>query len=261
MKAEQVYKMIRREKVIVIARLGVAKRSRVRGVGKTTILNPPSFRFVQQEQDFAKRDTGDSAPTAWVLRIAEAVLAAGVKMLEVTCNTEGVFEMLELLNKKIGNRMIIGAGTVITVDLCKKALEAGAQYIIAPDVNPDVIDYCVKHDVAVLPGAATATEILTAKRYGAKMVKIFPAAAIGTDYIKQLRGPIDDIDFVAVGGVRPETIGEFFAAGCCGIGIGESAVKKEFVEKGDWAAITETVEKYIQNLPRMVAATTQRPQR
>ncbi|MGA2092484.1 MAG: bifunctional 4-hydroxy-2-oxoglutarate aldolase/2-dehydro-3-deoxy-phosphogluconate aldolase [Sedimentisphaerales bacterium] len=207
MRAEQVYKTIRQEKIIVIAR----------GVEKGRIVN-----------------------------VAQAVLAAGAKMLEVTCNTEGVFEMLELLNKKIGNRMIIGAGTVTTVDLCKKALEAGAKYIIAPDVNPDVIDYCVKRDIAILPGAATATEILTAKRYGAKMVKIFPAAAIGVDYIKQLRGPIDDVDFVAVGGVRPETIAEFFAAGCVGIGIGESAVKKEFVEKGDWKAITETVKRYVQ---------------
>ncbi|MGD0077460.1 MAG: bifunctional 4-hydroxy-2-oxoglutarate aldolase/2-dehydro-3-deoxy-phosphogluconate aldolase [Sedimentisphaerales bacterium] len=209
MKAEQIYKMIRREKVIVI----------VRGIEKSRIVN-----------------------------VAEAVLKAGVKMLEVTCNTEGVFEMLELLVEKMGDKMVIGAGTVTTVDLCKKALEARAKYIIAPDVNPEVIAYCVKRDIAVLPGAATATEILTAKRYGAKMVKIFPAAAIGVDYIKQLRGPIDDVDFVAVGGVRPETIAEFFAAGCCAIGIGESAVKKEFVEKENWAAITETVRKYVQKL-------------
>jgi 2-dehydro-3-deoxyphosphogluconate aldolase/(4S)-4-hydroxy-2-oxoglutarate aldolase len=209
MRTEQVYKIIRQKKIIVI----------VRGVEKTTIL-----------------------------KIAEAVFRAGVKVLEVTCNTEGVFEMLKLLNEKMAGKMVIGAGTVTTVDLCKKALEAGAKYIIAPDVNPEVIAYCVKRDIAVLPGAATATEILTAKRYGAKMVKIFPAAAIGVDYIKQLRGPIDDVDFVAVGGVRPETIGEFFAAGCCAIGIGESAVKKEFVEKENWGAITETVKRYVQKL-------------
>jgi 2-dehydro-3-deoxyphosphogluconate aldolase / (4S)-4-hydroxy-2-oxoglutarate aldolase len=209
MRAEQVYKRIREEKIIVI----------VRGVEKSRIVS-----------------------------VAEAVLAAGVKMLEVTCNTAGVFEMLKLLNKKIGNRMIIGAGTVITTQLAEKAIEAGAKYIIAPDVNPEVIAYCVKRDIAVLPGAATATEILTAKRYGAKMVKIFPAAAIGLDYIKQLRGPIDDVDFVAVGGVRPETIGEFFAAGCVAIGIGESAVKKEFVEKENWGALTETVKRYVQKL-------------
>jgi 2-dehydro-3-deoxyphosphogluconate aldolase/(4S)-4-hydroxy-2-oxoglutarate aldolase len=169
-------------------------------------------------------------------------------MLEVTCNTEGVFEMLELLNEKMGAQMLIGAGTVITKDLCKKALDAGAKYIIAPDVNPDVITYCVRHNIAVLPGAATATEILTAKRCGAKMVKIFPAGALGIDYIKQLRGPIDDVDFVAVGGVRPETVGEFFAAGCVAIGIGESAVKKEFVEKHNWQAITENANRYVKKL-------------
>ncbi|MBN1392585.1 MAG: bifunctional 4-hydroxy-2-oxoglutarate aldolase/2-dehydro-3-deoxy-phosphogluconate aldolase [Sedimentisphaerales bacterium] len=209
MKAEQIYKTIRQEKIIVI----------VRGIEKDRIVNA-----------------------------AQAVLAAGVKMLEVTCNTAGVFEMLKLLNEKMADKMVIGAGTVITKDLCEKALNAGAKYIIAPDVNPEVIAHCVKHDIAVLPGAATATEILTAKRCGAKMVKIFPAAALGLDYIKQLRGPIDDIDFVAVGGVRPETISDFSAAGCIAIGIGESAVKKEFVEKGDWQAITETVKKYVKIL-------------
>jgi 2-dehydro-3-deoxyphosphogluconate aldolase/(4S)-4-hydroxy-2-oxoglutarate aldolase len=209
MRAEWIYETIRHEKVIVI----------VRGIEKDRIVN-----------------------------VAEAVLAAGVKMLEVTCNTAGVFEMLELLNEKMADKMVIGAGTVITKDLCEKALNAGAKYIIAPDVNPEVVNHCVKHDIAVLPGAATATEILTAKRCGAKMVKIFPAAALGLDYIKQLRGPIDDVEFIAVGGVRPETITDFFAAGCVAVGIGESAVKKEFVEKGDWQALTETVNRYVNKL-------------
>jgi len=230
MKAELIYEMIRREKIVAIAR----------GVEKAKIIN-----------------------------IAEALLAGGIKMLEVTCNTEGVFEMIEMLREKMDDRMCVGAGTVITTQLCERALKAGAEFMIAPDTNTDVIDYCVKHDVAILPGAATATEILTAKRHGAKMVKIFPAAAIGVDYIKQLRGPIDDVDFVAVGGVRPENIADFFSAGCiapgngtplccapksgtplcCAIGVGDSVVPKEFVEKGDWKAITETARKYVQKLP------------
>jgi 2-dehydro-3-deoxyphosphogluconate aldolase/(4S)-4-hydroxy-2-oxoglutarate aldolase len=107
-----------------------------------------------------------------VVSLSEALLAGGIKMLEVTCNTKGVFEMIRVLCDKMGgptgafgsnDRMVIGAGTCITTDLCERALDAGARYIIAPDVNPDVIDYCVKRDVAILPGAATATEILTAK--------------------------------------------------------------------------------------------------
>jgi 2-dehydro-3-deoxyphosphogluconate aldolase / (4S)-4-hydroxy-2-oxoglutarate aldolase len=237
MKAEQVYELIREEKIIAIAR----------GVRIDQIVNPPSFRFVQE--DFAKRDTGGYAPTEWVLRLAEALLAGGIKMLEVTCNTDGVFEMIKLLRDKMAGKMCIGAGTVITTDLCKKAIEAGAEFIIAPDTNTEVIDYCVKHDVAILPGAATATEILAAKRHGAKMVKIFPASALGVNYIKALRGPIDDVDFVAVDGVRPENMAEFFAAGCVAIGIGASVVRKEFIEKGDWRSITETARGYVQNLP------------
>jgi 2-dehydro-3-deoxyphosphogluconate aldolase/(4S)-4-hydroxy-2-oxoglutarate aldolase len=210
MKAERIYKTIRKEKVIAI----------VRGVKNNQIVS-----------------------------IAEALLAGGIKMLEVTCNTDGVFEMIGMLIEKMGDKMVIGAGTVITTQLCKKAVKAGAKFIIAPDVNPDVIDYCVEIDLAVLPGAATATEILTAKRYGAKMVKIFPASALGVDYIKALRGPINDVDFVAVGGVRPESIADFFAAGCIAVAFGDSVVRKEFVLKGDWQAITETAGKYVKNLP------------
>ncbi|MGA2172203.1 MAG: bifunctional 4-hydroxy-2-oxoglutarate aldolase/2-dehydro-3-deoxy-phosphogluconate aldolase [Sedimentisphaerales bacterium] len=206
----QVYETIRREKIIAI----------LRGVEKDSIIS-----------------------------IAEALLAGGIKMLEVTCNTEGVFEMIGLLTEKMGDKMVIGAGTVITTELCEESLEAGAQFIVAPDVNRNLIDYCVRRDIAILPGAATATDILTAKRHGATMVKIFPAAAIGIDYIKALRGPIDDVDFVAVGGVRPETIADFFSAGCIAIGIGDSVVRKEFVENRDWQAITDVARKYVQKLP------------
>jgi 2-dehydro-3-deoxyphosphogluconate aldolase/(4S)-4-hydroxy-2-oxoglutarate aldolase len=207
MKAEKVYELIRKERIIVIAR----------GVRIAQIVN-----------------------------LAEAIFAGGIKMLEITCNTEGVFEMIKMLRDKMANKMIIGAGTVITTDLCKKAIEAGAEFIIAPDTNTEVIDYCVKKNIAVLPGAATATEILTAKRHGATMVKIFPASKLGAGYIKALRGPIDDMDFVAVEGVKPENMAEFFAAGCAAIGIGASIVRKEFIEKGNWTAITDTARLYVE---------------
>ncbi len=210
MQAQKVYELIREERIIAIAR----------GVRVDHVIN-----------------------------IAAALLAGGIKMLEVTCNTDGVFEMIKMLREKMAGKMCIGAGTVITTQLAEKAIGAGAKFIIAPDTNTDVIDYCVRNDVAILPGAATATEILAAKRHGAKMVKIFPASALGVSYIKALRGPIDDVDFVAVDGVRPENMAEFFAAGCVAIGIGASVVRKEFVEKGDWKAITDTARRYVQNLP------------
>ncbi len=209
MRADAIYQTIRRDKIIAI----------VRGVDKGKILG-----------------------------VAEALLQAGIKMLEVTCNTTGAAEMIELLADKMEGEMAIGAGTVITKDLCKEMLEAGARYIIAPDVNPDVIEYCVKRDVAVLPGAATATEILTAKRLGAMVVKIFPAGVLGAEYIRQMRGPIDDVEFVAVGGVKPENIADFMNAGCIAIGIGASVVRKEFVESNNWVAITETARQYVKRI-------------
>ncbi len=208
MNAEQIYQQVRDEKVIVI----------VRGAGKEKIVN-----------------------------IAKAVRAAGCNFLEVTCNTAGAAGMIDILCSQMPD-MCIGAGTVITKQLAEEVVEAGAKYIIAPDTNPEVIKYCVAKDIPVMPGAATATEVLTAVRAGAKMIKIFPAACIGADYIKQLKGPIDNVDFLAVGGVRVNNIKDFVAAGCVGIGIGGSVINKQAVENADWQSITKEVAKYVNEI-------------
>lgn len=206
MQAEEVYDLIRAQKVIVI----------VRGVGMDVIVD-----------------------------IANAVYEGGAGLMEITCNTPGFGEMISLLSKETAGRMVIGAGTVISESLCEEALSAGAQYVIAPNVNPEVIKYAVRRDVAVLPGAATATEVLTAARHGAKMVKIFPAGVLGADYVRYLGGPIDDVEFVAVGGIRLDNVCDFMAAGCVGIGIGGEVTQKELVENADWATMSEIVKKYI----------------
>ncbi len=207
MNAAEVYEVIYRHRIICI----------VRGVGSDVIVD-----------------------------IAQALWAGGVKLMEITCNTPGVYEMITAVSRAMSGKMVIGAGTVISQASCKRVLAAGAEYIVAPDVNPEVIKHCVKHDIAVLPGAATATEILTAARCGATMVKIFPAAAIGTDYIKMLGGPIDNIDFVAVGGVRPGNVKGFLDAGCIGIGIGGSVIRDKYVKNKDWDAITRKAGEYVQ---------------
>ncbi|MBN1457469.1 MAG: bifunctional 4-hydroxy-2-oxoglutarate aldolase/2-dehydro-3-deoxy-phosphogluconate aldolase [Sedimentisphaerales bacterium] len=208
MSSEQIYQQIRQEKIIII----------IRGVGLDKILD-----------------------------IAKAVQKGGCKFLEVTCNTDGFSEMIKLLSKEMSD-MVIGAGTVTTKKLADEAIAAGAKYLIAPDCYPDLIKWCVERDIAIIPGAATATDVLTAVRSGAKMIKIFPASCIGAEYIKQLCGPIDDIDFLAVGGVRIENIKDFLTAGCIGIGIGGSLVKKEFVDNGDWNRISREVAKYVKEI-------------
>ncbi len=187
-----------------------------------------------------------------ILHIADAAFEAGIKLMEVTCNTKSFRAVIVRLCDHMGDKMIIGAGTVVTKDLCYQAMEAGAKFIVAPDVNPNVVDTCIKMNTAVFPGASTATEILTAKRCGAKMVKIFPAAAIGPTYIKMLKGPIDDVDFIAVGGIRLDNIGEFISSGCVGIGIGGSVISHHVIEQKDYNKLSVTLKKYvttIHNLP------------
>lgn len=179
---------------------------------------------------------GVSAST--ILSIAEALYAGGIRLMEVTCNTPGVTDMLREVTAAMGDRMVVGAGTVISRQLAEAVHAAGARYIVAPDVNPEVIGYCVDHGLPVIPGAATATEILTAQRLGAPTVKIFPAEPLGCGYIKQLRGPINDMDFVAVGGVTAENVADFLKAGCVGAGLGGALVNPKLVEQGDWEGLT-----------------------
>jgi len=185
---------------------------------------------------------------AIIVDIAEALFAGGIKLIEVTCNTSRFAEMISTLSEAMAGRMIIGAGTATDTDRCQRAMDSGAQFLVAPDVNPAVIEFSLGNALAVLPGAATATEILTAGRSGAEMVKIFPAAAMGLDYIRMLKGPIDNIDFVAVGGVRPDNMNDFFAAGCVGIGIGGSITRQDYVASRNWNGIKEAAIEYVKQI-------------
>lgn len=211
MRASEFYEMVHAEKVIAI----------VRGVSPVDIAD-----------------------------VGEALYEGGIRLMEVTSNTPSFAEMIGILSERTEGRMVIGAGTVITRQLCDEALGAGAKYIIAPDVNKEVIEYCVSKDVGMIPGGVTATEILTAGRFGAKMVKIFPACAVGAEQIKLLRGPIDNIDFLAVGGIRLDNVEEFIAAGCTGIGIGISGelVNQGIAEGVGYKHITERARGYVEKV-------------
>ena len=211
MSSSEIYEQIKTEGVIVI----------VRGVDKNKILD-----------------------------IAKALLAGGIKLMEVTCNTDCAVEMVEMLSTQMQDKMTIGAGTVLSQQLCEQMSSAGAKYMVTPDVNPQLIEYCIDRDIAVLPGAATATEVLTAARYGAKMVKIFPAVELGANYIKMLKGPIDHIDFVAVGGVRTNTIADFINAGCVAIGIGSSVINNDWIQTNNWTAMTDAAQKYVKQMKK-----------
>ena len=157
--------------------------------------------------------------------IAEALLTGGVQVLEITLNTSDALESIGQLNKNFSDDLLVGAGTVRTAKDAQRALDAGARFLIAPSLDLGTVAVAQASDTLILPGVFTATEAQTAYRAGCSMVKLFPADALGPTYLKALRAPLDDIDFIPTGGIDPETIGAFHNSGAAAFGVGSYLVK------------------------------------
>jgi 2-dehydro-3-deoxyphosphogluconate aldolase/(4S)-4-hydroxy-2-oxoglutarate aldolase len=180
--------------------------------------------------------------------VAQALLDGGVRVMEITLNTPGAPEMITKLQKQFGDNMYIGAGTVLDMDDAKKAIEAGASYLVTPNMDVDVIHYAVEQSIPIFPGAMTPTEIVKAWKAGATAVKVFPGASLGLGYIKELQGPLNHIPMVAVGGVNEDNIAQFILAGCYGVGIGGSLVNLKEITAGNFSWISDKAAKLIANL-------------
>ena len=165
----------------------------------------------------------------WFSRIAQALIDAGATAMEVTFNSANAAEGIREVREKFGDAIMMGAGTVLNVKTAEIALAAGAQFIVAPNTNPDVIRYCAERKICVAPGAYTATEVMTAVDYGATLVKLFPAEL---GYFKNLRGPLNQVPFVPTGGVDLGNAAEFIKLGAVAVGMG-SAIIGEYVKQGD----------------------------
>ncbi|WP_248924802.1 bifunctional 4-hydroxy-2-oxoglutarate aldolase/2-dehydro-3-deoxy-phosphogluconate aldolase [Paenibacillus hamazuiensis] len=180
--------------------------------------------------------------------LAKALYDGGIRAMEVTMNTPGALDMIRRLQDQMGEQMYIGAGTVIDLDDAKKAIAAGASYLVTPNLDEDVIRYGVEQGVPVFPGAMTPTEIVKAWKAGATAVKIFPGASLGIGYLKELQGPLNHIPMVAVGGVNEDNIRQFIEAGCYGLGIGGSLVNLKEIHSGNYAWVTEKAKRLLERM-------------
>jgi len=177
--------------------------------------------------------------------LTEAVISSGLKTIEIAMNTAGAAESSGRMIKAAGKQLTIGAGTVLTKGALHSALDAGATFIVLPTLAVDIVKYCVKKKVPVFPGAFTPQEIYNAWRAGATMVKVFPAKFFGAGYIKEIKGPFNDIELLACGGVTPENIGSFFSAGASAVAFGGSVFKKEWLAGREFSHIEERIKKLI----------------
>ncbi len=183
---------------------------------------------------------------AVVERAVDAAVAGGIVNIEVTCNTRGAAQQIELLQSRCGEQINIGAGTVCTLEDLNLALQAGATYIVTPIVAADVIREAVVRQVPVFAGAMTPTEIHLAWSLGAAMVKVFPCDQLGPAYIRNVSAPLSQISLMPTGGVTPDNLPEYKRAGAAAYGVGSPLFQKARVLAGDWSWIAEQAARFVE---------------
>lgn len=185
------------------------------------------------------------------MKVAQALYDGGIRLLEVTFpqKTPELFDKtaqtIAALKKEFAGKMCIGAGTVTTPALVELAASAGAEYIISPNVDLDVIRRTLELGLVSLPGALTPSEVMTAHNAGADYVKLFPIGAMGLTYTKAVLAPISHVKMLAVGNISSDNAADYLKAGILGVGVGGKLVNKDAIAAGDFAALTKEAEKLV----------------
>ncbi len=180
------------------------------------------------------------------LALASAIAAGGVTVLEVTMTVPGAIRVMGRLAKERPD-ILIGAGTVLDPETARMCILEGAQFVVSPALNVKTIEMCHRYGVAVLPGALTPTEIVTAWEAGADVVKIFPASALGgAKYLKSVKAPLPQVEMIPTGGVSLATAAEFLEAGAFALGVGADLVNLKAIAEGKPEIITESAKKYLE---------------
>lgn len=181
---------------------------------------------------------------ASLLECARALSAGGLNCIELTMTTPGAIELCAQVSRELPD-VLLGLGTVLDADTARKGIAAGAKFIVTPCLRPTVIAVCREAGVPILSGALTPTEAYHAHELGADVIKVFPAEFFGPAYIKSLKAPFPQIEFMPTGGVTPETVGDFLKAGAFATAAGSALVAAAALKAGDWPAITARAKQFV----------------
>lgn len=187
-----------------------------------------------------------AAEPTHLLNVIKALAEGGVNVAEVTFTVPGALDVIRAAKRDVGDRVLLGAGTVLDAETARAAILAGAEFIVSPTVNVDVIKMCRRYDKLVFPGAFTPTEILTAWEAGADVVKVFPADVLGPAFFKAMRGPLPQVRLMPTGGVDLNTAGDFLRAGACCLGVGSQLVDPKAVAREDFEYLRGLAWQYTQ---------------
>lgn len=181
------------------------------------------------------------------MRAIDAIREGGISILEITMTVPGAIRVIEEVARLFNDDAIVGAGTVLDSETARACMLAGAQFIVSPALDLETISCCRRYGIPVMPGAMTPTEIVTAWKAGADLVKVFPANALGgPGYIKALRAPLPQIELVPTGGVSLKTAADFIKAGAAALGVGADLVDTAALRAGEGKVITDRAKQFIE---------------
>lgn len=186
-------------------------------------------------------------PVEKTIRYVEACVSGGIRAFEVALNSKDALSQIEMIRSHFGDQVMVGAGTVINVERACSAVSAGAEFMLSPSADVSVLEYSRSHDIPLLPGVMTPSDVSLCVNRGFRTLKLFPAGDLPLSYIKSLQGPFDETSYVAVGGVGADNIRQFFEHGFVGVGIGGKLIPPEYVKEDRW----EEAIQYIKNMIQM----------
>jgi 2-dehydro-3-deoxyphosphogluconate aldolase/(4S)-4-hydroxy-2-oxoglutarate aldolase len=180
--------------------------------------------------------------------LVETVVASGLQSIEITMNTKNAPALIRKMATVAGDGLMVGAGTVLTMEELHQALDAGATFIVMPTLVPSIVRYCKSNSIPVFPGALTPGEIHAAWSSGATMVKVFPSTFFGPAYFKEIKGPFQDIELLACGGITPENVGSFISSGASAVAFGGSVFNHTWLKNREFDKISSRIEAFVQSV-------------
>lgn len=180
-----------------------------------------------------------------LVEVVRALADGGVTIVEITMSVPDALDVLKQVKQALGERVLLGAGTVLDAETARAVMMAGAEYVVSPTLNLDVIRLCRRYDKLVMPGAFTPTEILTAWEAGADIVKVFPAEVVGPAFFRAVRAPLPQVRLMPTGGVDLKTASTFIQAGACCLGIGSQLVDPKAIAERNFGRIRDLAREYV----------------